>query len=191
MIGNDIIDLDFTSAQSNWRRKGFLEKLFSPEEQLILTETAEPEISVWLLWAMKESAYKAHQRKFNLARKFNPRDFRCKINPMKGSSVSGEVTIGNHIYYANSSVEKRYIYCYACSEKNAMINQQIFLDSKDIKKELISTFSNVYKLAQEKVSIKKNNYAIPYISYENREIICNFSLTHNGNFSAYIFELIN
>lgn len=191
MLGNDIVDLDFTAAESNWRRKGFLNKIFSPEEQRIIRNSGNPDVDVWLLWAMKESAYKAHQRKFNLPRKFNPKDFRCKINLIRGSSVSGEVAIGNHIYHANSSVEKKYIYCYACSEKKPLINQKIFLDSENIKKELISTFSNVYKLPQEKVSIKKDNQFIPYISYENQEIICNFSLTHNGKFSAYIFELRN
>ena len=33
MIGNDIVDLKLAKNQSNWQRKGFLEKQFTEEEQ--------------------------------------------------------------------------------------------------------------------------------------------------------------
>ena len=36
MIGNDIIDLAETRLRSNWKRPGFLEKVFSVEEQKII-----------------------------------------------------------------------------------------------------------------------------------------------------------
>ena len=34
MIGNDIIDLALAKKENNWQRKGFLDKLFTPKEQL-------------------------------------------------------------------------------------------------------------------------------------------------------------
>ena len=33
MIGNDIIDLDVAKTESNWKRKGFLDKIFTANEQ--------------------------------------------------------------------------------------------------------------------------------------------------------------
>ena len=37
MVGNDLVDLQIAKSQSNWRRKGFLEKQFTiKEQQLIL-----------------------------------------------------------------------------------------------------------------------------------------------------------
>ena len=33
MIGNDIVDLDLARKESNWKRKGFLDKIFSLQEQ--------------------------------------------------------------------------------------------------------------------------------------------------------------
>ena len=33
MIGNDIVDLNLAKTQSNWQRKGFLERQFTKKEQ--------------------------------------------------------------------------------------------------------------------------------------------------------------
>ena len=36
MIGNDIIDLAFARKESNWQRPGFLNKIFTPDEQWLI-----------------------------------------------------------------------------------------------------------------------------------------------------------
>ena len=33
MLGNDVVDLQLAAVQSDWRKKGFLDKVFSAEEQ--------------------------------------------------------------------------------------------------------------------------------------------------------------
>ena len=33
MIGNDVVDLKLAATESNWKRKGYLDKLFSVAEQ--------------------------------------------------------------------------------------------------------------------------------------------------------------
>ena len=71
MIGNDIVDLELAAVQSNWRRKGFLEKVFTASEREIISSGEDPDLTVWLLWSMKEAAYKAHQRRFSLSRRLN------------------------------------------------------------------------------------------------------------------------
>lgn len=57
MTGNDIVDIKQAAAESNWKRKGFLEKIFTPHEQEYIGQSALPEEMVWKLWSMKESAY--------------------------------------------------------------------------------------------------------------------------------------
>ena len=37
MIGNDVVDLRRALVESNWKRKGFLTKVFSDSEQQIQT----------------------------------------------------------------------------------------------------------------------------------------------------------
>ena len=100
MIGNDIIDLSLAKVQSNWRRKGYLNKLFSDEEQKMILTSSEPDIFVWRLWSMKESAYKAQLRCETLKR-FNPVAYECQILTKR---------LGNVFYGA-----KKYI---TVSEKN-------------------------------------------------------------------------
>ena len=36
MIGNDVVDLATAKNENNWRRKGYLEKLFTEEEIAII-----------------------------------------------------------------------------------------------------------------------------------------------------------
>ena len=58
MIGNDIVDLHYAKHQSNWQRRGFLDKLFTESEQVFIRNANDSEKVVWLFWSMKESAYK-------------------------------------------------------------------------------------------------------------------------------------
>ncbi|MHA7057438.1 4'-phosphopantetheinyl transferase superfamily protein [Aquimarina sp. M1] len=77
MIGNDIIDLKLAAVQSNWQRKGWLNKVFTASEQQRIWYAKNPGQMVWKLWSMKEATYKAHQRCFSLSPKYNPWDFVC------------------------------------------------------------------------------------------------------------------
>ena len=73
MIGNDIIDLSLAKTQSNWQRKGFLEKLFSNDEQQLILEASNSFEMVWRLWSMKEAAYKIYTQ-HNEIRFFAPKN---------------------------------------------------------------------------------------------------------------------
>ena len=50
MIGNDIVDLQLAKTESNWQRKGFLDKIFTINEQLIIKNSKNPEITIWNLF---------------------------------------------------------------------------------------------------------------------------------------------
>lgn len=77
MIGNDVIDLDLAWSDSDWRRKGYLEKLFSANERELILSSADPGVSVWNLWSRKEAAYKIFNRSTGI-RAFNPLYFECR-----------------------------------------------------------------------------------------------------------------
>ena len=57
MIGNDIIDLNVAAIESDWQRKGFLEKQFTEEEQTLIKNAEDSFEKVWLLWSMKAVSY--------------------------------------------------------------------------------------------------------------------------------------
>ena len=78
MIGNDLVDLKLAAKQSNWQRKGFLDKLFTPKEQGYILNSDDSFKTVWLLWSMKESAYKAYLLMHN-DRFFAPKKLACHL----------------------------------------------------------------------------------------------------------------
>lgn len=48
MIGNDLIDIQLAKSQSNWQRKGFLEKQFADTEIVEILSSENPFLQVWL-----------------------------------------------------------------------------------------------------------------------------------------------
>ncbi|MDZ7615326.1 MAG: 4'-phosphopantetheinyl transferase superfamily protein [Flavobacteriaceae bacterium] len=116
MIGNDIVDLQVAKKESNWQRRGFLDKLFTNEEQELIKFSSDPFQMVWLLWTMKESAYKAclHQ---NYNRIFSPKSI--KINLI--SKCKATVIIHNTMFYTQSEIKEELIHTIASSQKEADI----------------------------------------------------------------------
>ena len=78
MIGNDIVDLTFARLESNWQRRGFLEKQFTTNEQKLILTAKNSFILVWKFWSMKEAAYKIYVQQ-NDKRFFAPKKFDCLL----------------------------------------------------------------------------------------------------------------
>ncbi|WP_145856967.1 4'-phosphopantetheinyl transferase family protein [Pedobacter suwonensis] len=108
MLGNDIVDLNLAKIQSNWRRKNYLDKIFTTEEQLLIAWANDPDEMVWLLWSMKESAYKIHNRKTGI-RDFSPKSLNCAVY----ADSLGEVNINNCTYFTKSNIETTFIHTIA------------------------------------------------------------------------------
>ena len=90
MIGNDIIDLKKAKVESNWKREGFLSKIFTNDEQDSIHNSVDPFLQVWRLWSMKESVYKVFIQKGGKPA-LNPSKIDCKIiNDKVGYAVMGD-----------------------------------------------------------------------------------------------------
>jgi len=189
MIGNDIVDFKTAALQSNWRRRGFLEKLFSKNEQSLILNSEFPECRLWLLWAMKESTYKAHQRRFKLPRSFNPKQFNCEIIAGDNTSVFGKIQIRDCSYFTQTFIGKDYLHCIASQFQQKESVQKILSNSTNIKQELILAVSELKKLPQVKISIEKDRNFIPYLVGDDEKLDCDFSLSHHGIFSAFVLSL--
>ncbi len=180
MIGNDIVDLQIAKKQSNWQREGFLDKQFTEKEQSEILNAKNPFIYVWLLWSMKEAAYKCyvqeHQQRF-----FNPK----KISCFSVSQTKGIVSIYENDYYTKSTVTSRYIHTIAFCRQNTKVKKELFpIKEKEnqsaiIKSKLLSSFS-------EKMILKKNEIGIPYLYLNEEEQKISFSISHHGNYGAFV-----
>ncbi|WP_316794372.1 4'-phosphopantetheinyl transferase superfamily protein [Pedobacter frigoris] len=119
MIGNDIVDLKQAAKDSNWGRKGYLDKLFTASEQCLIASAPDANLMVWLLWTMKESAYKINSRKTGL-RSFAPVRLVCDNISIHEHSATGSVTYESECYYTRSDLNDAYVHTIASGEQAAL-----------------------------------------------------------------------
>ena len=110
MIGNDVVDIQLAKIESNWHRKGYLDKIFTKNEQIYISNSLEPDIAVWNLWTRKEAAYKIWNTQTG-ERKFNPTKLVCQ----DFESEIGQVIIENSIYYTKTLISNKYIHTTAAT----------------------------------------------------------------------------
>lgn len=155
MIGNDIVDLETAQRESNWKRKGFLDKIFTYEEQLLILNSKVPEIMVWNLWSRKEAAYKIYNRETKISGYF-PTKLVCFYESLS----SGTVSINNRLYYTQSIITTDYINTVAVTQKENL-NRILVLDIK----------TKIHK-----------KHGIPYIIDSNTKSFIPVSVSHHGRF---------
>ncbi len=177
MIGNDIVDLRLSRKESNWKRKGWIEKIFTTIEQHYIFEADRPEIQIWKFWSMKEAAYKAHQRRFEHPPKYNPIDFNCILG--------GKVAIDQYIYKVFTKIADNYIYSIA-KESTTNYTSQIFNDIPKIQPFLLQKIAEKYDIDSSVLTIKKNDNQIPIVYINQRPSNILLSITHHGQYSAFV-----
>lgn len=190
MIGNDVVDLKAAAKESNWRRKGFLEKVFTARERETLSSFEDQHLMVWLLWSMKEAAYKARQRQFSLSRSLDWHSLECSIEKITPEKASGEVRIGGISYFTDSDITSERVHTSAGNQKNIPFKNEVFeASSEAVKKELLRCTANFLSLPVKELSFRKNSYGVPCISSDNRKIFDQFSFSDHGRFAAFSLSL--
>ncbi|WP_395054390.1 4'-phosphopantetheinyl transferase superfamily protein [Flavobacterium sp.] len=108
MIGNDVVDLALAITQSNWKRKGYLEKIFTLSEIKIIQNSANQGKKVWELWSRKEAVYKIIMQKGG-KRGFYPINIECL--------EKGIVQFENQLFYTKTYFSNDFIYSEALENK--------------------------------------------------------------------------
>lgn len=192
MIGNDVVDLKLAAVESNWRRKGFLQKAFSRAEQELITTSKDPDITVWLLWSMKEAAYKAHQRSFNLPSRLNWQAQECRLLKNTSGTASGKVEVDENIYYTTSKITSAYIHTSAKKTPGSGVKNGIYkASSSEVKEHLKEITSAYFKVDVWELQLKKDLHRMPFLEGKDGFLFDHFSLSDHGEYSAYSLSLIN
>ncbi len=188
MIGNDIVDLKLAAVQSNWRRRGFLEKVYTPNEQSLILGSSRPDIVVWRLWSMKESAYKARLR-VEKQIQINPKDFDCQLI----TEDKGFVICDSKIYCTLSEIDQDYIHTQAYAEEfDADLSSQVIdlketrLQSKNLYAVMMSSLAISMSWEQGDMRVEKNHLGIPELYRKGQKINVLCSLSHHGRYGSYL-----
>jgi phosphopantetheinyl transferase (holo-ACP synthase) len=163
MIGNDVIDIIQSCRESNWQRKGFIQKLFTVNEQLMISNATDPEIMVWLFWSMKEAAYKIYNRQTK-RREYIPKKLACSIISQYNNCIMGKVNCAQNVYYTKTILSHESIHTLAVNSLDNLENV-IEIENKDI--------------------IKDNN-GIPYLCNFLSNTFQDVSISHHGRFEKVV-----
>lgn len=191
MIGNDIVDLQLAKTQSNWKRRGYLQKIFTEKEGQQILKSENRDKMVWLFWSMKEAAYKAWQRKNNLPPKFNPRSFECALHFINSEEATGKVIIEEKPYFTESSFSSNFIHSRATCRENDELIWKSLTSKEDLKQSLLMEFTATAGPFSKLPQLKKNRNFIPQFYINGRALSYNFSLSQHGSFSGFALSLNN
>jgi phosphopantetheinyl transferase (holo-ACP synthase) len=185
MIGNDVVDLKQAAKDSNWNRPRFFDKVFTKKEQSIIFSSENRHQMVWLLWSMKEAAYKAHLRETNHPF-FNPKRIQCQ----PGIKNEGVVHIDDSIYYLKSKITTEYIYSLASNSKVKFIETDVFKllsrnQSEAVRSILINQMSNTLDSDSSSLRIEKTVVGVPNVFLNGQQLLKAISITHHGQYGAY------
>ena len=159
MIGNDIVDLALAQKESNWKRKGYLDKIFTKNEQLLILKSVNPEIMVWNLWSRKEAAYKIFNRNTGLII-YNPIQFEC----FDADKSIGKVLNNGILYHTKTEINTDYIHTVS------VLNR--------------TDFEAIRFLNRTKKIIKIEG--IPFLKGTNKKVLSPISISNHGNFEKIV-----
>ena len=163
MIGNDIVDLALARKASNWKRNGFLDKIFTKNEQLLIFNAENPEVMIWSLWSRKEAAYKIYNRKTQIQGYF-PLQLECFDLEIFDGISFGKVVIKEHIYFTKTEITTQFVHTIAVE------NVQDF---------------NAIKTLENRKNIQKNN-GIPSCFEKDNSVSKPVSISHHGRFEQIV-----
>ncbi|SHG77110.1 4'-phosphopantetheinyl transferase superfamily protein [Flavobacterium fluvii] len=163
MIGNDIVDLALAQKESNWKRKGFLDKIFTKNEQFQILNAQNPEIMVWNLWSRKEAAYKIYNRQTQI-RGYFPLQLECFDLEIIDGITFGKVVIKEDIYFTKTAITPQFIHTIAVED--------------------VLDFVKITTLENQK-NILKNN-GIPNYFEKESSVPRPTSISHHGRFEQIV-----
>ncbi len=178
MLGNDIVDLQKAALESNWKRKGYLEKVFTANEQIAIRNSSNPNTMVWLLWTMKEAVYKIVNRQ-TLERFYSPQKFECNFTHEEYGSVSFNM----QLYFTKSTITDTTVHTIASTSTTELnkINLYLLTYEADYLKNFNSTFAEVV--------LTKNDIGLPYVFNKNDNTKYDASITHHGKYLAVVYPV--
>lgn len=159
MIGNDVVDLALARMESNWKRQGYLDKIFTPKEQLLISTAENSDIMVWNLWSRKEAAYKIYNRATGI-RGYFPMKLECNYE----NKSTGSVLCNGYTYYTKTEIIEDKIHTIAVTDK--------------------VDFNFVLELGPKVKIIKK--VGIPFLVEGKKSSLNLVSLSHHGRYRATV-----
>ena len=190
-LGNDIVDI----VEGQKHRPQFYERLKSlhyTSSEFSLFEGLKEPFAIWLLWTIKEAAYKMVTQT-TWKKRFSGKYFEVLNILFSDSQASGTIHFKTNKYPFLSRWTDRYIYT-SCSPKYhdgikehiiGLASSAYIKQSVELKKLAEDSF---FKQTKINVKIKKDHHGIPHF-HTIKELPNALTLTHHGLYGAFAFEV--
>lgn len=200
MIGNDVVDLDDGDSLPGARHRSFDARVFSCGERELLARSAHPDRTRWVLWAAKESAYKA-ARRLDPTTVFAPSRFVVALHAQDRATVTAagrcfavDVIATRHyvhaVAYSPSVVATRI--CIAVSRLGSdTIDASCGRPGVAVRKLALAALAKTLGVAADQLAIGADprDRRIPTLLMRAHRRPIALSLSHHGRFVAFACEL--
>lgn len=183
MLGNDVIDLG--DPETATRHPGFDARVFGAREQRAIQDAADPHAMRQMLWAAKESAYKAARRR-DRAVVFSPVRFQVHLD----ASGSGWVSHPSGEARVQLSRAGDCIHAVACqggdpARSTAGIAETRAGDPGSVARSLaLDRISEALEVPREDLEIRRHD-RIPELAVCGLPVDVSLTLSHHGRFAAF------
>jgi hypothetical protein len=190
----------------------FINRVFTPQEQELISRAENQDAVLWALWAGKETAYKL-VKKYDPSATSVPRLYKVSLDCAEGSVglSPGSDTLTGFVDTPYGRIEIKvfissdYIHCIgttsAPDEMDALVwhvdrmspDSQASPDYESIfvRKALKLRLSTYFDESPENIEIRrvKNSYGLgpPFVSINGEHAAIDISLSHDGILAAYAF----
>jgi phosphopantetheinyl transferase len=181
VIGNDIVCLAKAATESNWRRKGYLQRIFTPSEQQLILQHEDPSLMLWLIWTMKESAYKIINRETGI-RSFAPMCLVCSIQEVNTCNASGLINYQGKDIISRSTISSCYVHSIAA-------RTELHLNAIKLNyAESHAGYQNQFNNSQFSYHLTKNLVGVPQLQHQLTGNFHPVSISHHGPLLAIAYS---
>jgi len=187
MIGNDVVDLGDPESRAEGRHPRFDERVFDEAERALIEASGQPERIRWLLWAAKESAYKA-------ARKADPRTVFApsRFHTERCADAWLTVGIGDRRFRVDVVMGAGHLHAVArgAADPPAAVHSAVArlpalaTGSEAVRQLAIARLSRLLAVAPEELAIRREG-RIPALWLRGSRSPADLSLSHHGRFVAF------
>jgi len=186
MIGNDVVDLGDPESDIETHHARFTDRVFDAAERAAIEASPSRERVRWLLWAAKESAYKA-ARQEDHSTVFSPLRFTVRLHDAGRTSV----VVGHRRFRVDITATAQYVHAVArrVDDRAEVIYRAVALDasvpeSEAVRALAITTLSRAWRLVPDDFSIGREQ-RVPTLWVRGRRGSAGLSLSHHGRFVAF------
>jgi len=190
MIGDDVVDLGDPDAGRMHPR--FDRRVFHPDERALMARSVEPGRIRWLLWALKESAYKA-ARKDDPATVFSPVRFVVRVE----DDASAIVRVGARRFRAAVSAGDGYVHAVARQAGDAPAFTETAVarlapgeesPHAAVRRLVRERLAPVFGVAPADLAVHREG-RIPVLWLHGERSDADLSLSHHGRFVSFACRL--